>query len=82
MVYYIITREIRIYLHEETEVTTDIRIHLREGGECVVDNHSDAIVKKALPEHEEVKALVDAELLEDVEDGDGVHSADQRREDQ
>lgn len=45
-------------------------------------HHSDGVVEERLPEHEDVQQLVDVDLLEHGQDGDGVHGRDDGAEQQ
>lgn len=50
---------------------------LPDGGDT---NHGHAVVQQRLPEHHDEENLVDVDLLEHRDDGDGVHRCDQAAE--
>lgn len=45
-------------------------------------HHGDGVIEQRLSEHEDVQQLVDVDLLEDGQDGDGVHGWDDGSEQQ
>ena len=47
---------------------------------CVVENHRHTVIEQALTEDQEVQADVDVDLLEDSEDGHGIHYKQDRRD--
>ena len=65
--------------------TTDLPsrgLYLREGVHHRVEHDGHPVVQEGLSEEEEVEVGVDANLLEDGEDGHRVHGRDERGEHQ
>ena len=48
--------------------------------EHIVQHDSNGVIEKRFAEHDDVEYLVDVNLLENCENGDGIHGRDERRE--